>query len=286
MRRDQYKIGIILFGIQLLLMSILVYGGIINQIGSFRQYPLPLLLVLGIAVLILCIVSIFVIRSLFISSIRTRQQEVELLRLKYIEEQNRLHRQYRHDLYNHLTVISGLAQLGKTEQLLQYLESYLGIMNQSVMTIFSGLKELDVLLYSKLVSAKNHAVELSIQCLVHLICNQNYVVQIISILANALDNAIEAAANADGEKRVDLVISGDNKNYIFDITNTFQAGINFAQGVNVDGFTTKLKGKGGQGISIMRRGVDYLKGTMNYSISDGFCHLHIESPKSILEGTR
>lgn len=284
MGRDYYKTGIILFGIQLLLMSVLVYGGIISQIASFPQYPLSLLLVLGFAVLILCIVSIFIIRHLYINSIRSRQQEVELLRLKYIEEQNRLHRQYRHDLYNHLTVISGLAQLGKLDKLMNYLDSYLGVMNHTIINVSSGLKELDVLLYTKLVAAKNRAIEISIQCQEPLICSQNNVVRVISILANALDNAIEAAANADREKRVGMVIAGDRENYIFDVTNTFQADINFARGMNIDGFTTKAKGKGGQGIAIIRRGVEHLHGTMNYFVSDGFCHLHIESPRSVMEG--
>lgn len=284
MGRDYYKTGIILFGVQLLLMSILVYGTIISQIASFRPYPLPLLLVLGIAVLILCIVSIFVIRHLYIQSLRARQQEVELLRLKYIEEQNRLHRQYRHDLYNHLTVISGLAQLGRLDKLMEYLESFLDVMNQTIINVSSGLKELDVLLYTKIVAARNKAIEISVQCREPLVCDQNHVVQIISVLANALDNAIEAAANADGEKRVGMVISGDSQNYIFEVTNTFNPETNFARGLNVEGFTTKGKGKGGQGISIIRRGVERLRGTVNYNLSDGFCQLRIESPRSVLEG--
>lgn len=285
MGRDYYKTGIILFGIQLLLMSALVYGSIISQMGIFPPYPYPMLLVLGFAVLILCIISIFVIRHLYIQSLRARQQEVELLRLKYIEEQNRLHRQYRHDLYNHLTVISGLAQLGNLDKLMQYLESFLGVMNQTIINVSSGLKELDVLLYTKIVAAKNKAIEISIQCQEPLICSQIHVVRLISILANALDNAIEAAASSDGEKRVGMVISGDSNSYIFEVTNTFNPETNFARGLNVEGFTTKGKGKGGQGISIIRRGVEHLHGSMNYYVSDGFCHLRIESPRSILEGS-
>lgn len=282
MGRDYFKIGIILFGIQLLLMSILVYGSILSQFGDFPPYPSYLLLPIGIAILILCITSIFIIRQLYKKSISSRQQEVELLRLKHIEEQNRIHRQYRHDLYNHMTVISGLAQLGNLDHLMKYLDAYLGILNKGTINISSGLKELDVLLYTKFSLAKNSSIDISLQCLEPLCCSQDNVVRIITILANALDNAIQAAAQAGKEKRVGLKVSGDSDKYIFEVTNTFDPAIDFGSGLRVEGFTTKADGKGGQGIAIIRNTVRRLQGTVNYCVSEGFCHLRIEMPKCAL----
>lgn len=282
MRRDYYKTGIILFGIQLLLMSILVYGSILSQFGDFPPYPVYLLLAIGIAILILCIVSIFIIRQLYINSLRSRQREVELLRLRHIEEQNRIHRQYRHDLYNHLTVISGLAQIGNLDHLMKYLDAYLGVLNKGIFNVSSGLKELDVLLYTKFSLAQNKSIDISLQCLEPLCCSQDNVVRVITILANALDNAIQAADQAGEEKRVGLRVSGDSENYFFDVTNTFDPAIDFTGGLKVEGFTTKAGGKGGQGIAIIRKTVSRLQGTVNYSVDKGFCHLRIEMPKCAL----
>ena len=122
-RKCRYRVGIIT---RLVLFAEFIALDVDSGIWHHNQpdsiispAPLPLLLVLGFAVLILCIVSIFVIRHLC-QSLCARQQEVELLRLEDIEEQNRLHRQYRHDLYNHLMVISGLAQLGRLDKLMEY----------------------------------------------------------------------------------------------------------------------------------------------------------------------
>ena len=139
-----------------------------------------------------------------------------------------------------------------------------------------------MLLYTKIVAARNKAIEISVQCREPLVCDQNHGADNFSA-GQCPDNAIEAAANADGEKRVGMVISGDSQNYIFEVT-TFNPETNFARGLNVEGFTTKGKGKGGQGISIIRRGVERLRGTVNYNLSDGFCQLRIESPRSVLEG--
>jgi two-component system sensor histidine kinase AgrC len=282
LKRDYYKIGIILFGIQLLLMSILVYGCILSQFGDFPPYPVYLLLTIGIAILKLCIVSIFIIRQLYIDSMRSRQQEVELLRLKHIEEQNRIHRQYRHDLYNHMTVISGLAQMGNLDHLMKYLDAYLGVLNKGIINISSGLKELDVLLYTKYSLAQNKSIDISLQCLEPLRCSQDNVVRVITILSNALDNAIQAADTAGEEKRVGLQVSGDSDKYIFDVTNTFDPAIDLVSGLNMDGFTTKAGGKGGQGIAIIRKTVSRLQGSVNYSVAEGFCHLRIEMPKYAL----
>ncbi len=284
MGRDYYKTAIILFGVQLLLMSILVYGCILNQFGDFPPYPTYLLLIIGIGILILCISSIFVIRQLYINSLCARQQEVELLRLKHIEEQNRIHRQYRHDLYNHLTVISGLAQMGNVDQLMKYLDAYLGVLNKGIINVSSGLKELDVLLYTKLTLAQNKSINVSLQCLEPLRCSQVNIVGVITVLANALDNAIQAAAGAGEEKRVGLKVSGDSDKYIFDVTNTFDPDIDLDSGLKSEGFTTKVGSKGGQGVAIIRKTVRRLQGTVTYAVDDGFCHLRIEMPKDALEG--
>lgn len=280
--RDYYKTWIILFGIQLLLMSVLVYGCVLNQFGDFPPYPIYLLLAIGLIILILCLASIFSIRQLYINSLLSRQHEVELMRLKHIEEQNRNHRQYRHDLYNHLTVISGLAQLGNLDQLMKYLDAYLGEMNKGIFNVSSGLKELDVLLYTKLSLAQNKSIDVSFQCLEPLQCSHNNIIGVVSVLANALDNAIQAAAGAGEEKRVGLKVSGDSEKYIFDVINTFDPAIDFDWGLKVEGFTTKSGGKGGQGIAIIRKTVRGLQGSVNYAVDEGFCHLRIELPKRAL----
>lgn len=282
MVRDYYKKWIVLFGIQLLLMSVLVYGCVLSQFGDFPPYSIYLLLALGLIILILCLASIFSVRQLYISSLHARQREVELIRLRHIEEQNRIHRQYRHDLYNHLTVISGLAQLGKLDHLMKYLEAYLGEMNKGIFNVSSGLKELDVLLYTKLSLAQNKSIDVSFQCLEPLQCSHDNIVGVVSVLANALDNAIQAATGAGADKRVGLKVSGDSEIYTFDITNTFDPAIDFNSGLNIEGFTTKNGGKGGQGIAIIRKTVRSLQGSVNYAVDDGFCHLCIELPKSAL----
>jgi two-component system sensor histidine kinase AgrC len=157
-------------------------------------------------------------------------------------------------------------------------------MNKGIFNVSSGLKELDVLLYTKLSLAQNKSIDVNFQCLEPLQCSHNNIVGIVSVLANALDNAIQAAACADEEKRVGLIVSGDAEKYIFDVTNTFDPAIDLDGGLKIEGFTTKSGGKGGQGISIIRKTVQGLQGSVNYAVDEGFCHLRIEMPKRALGG--
>lgn len=264
-----------------MLLSLLVYGGVLNQLDNFPPYSNLLILVIGIIVLVVCISSIFFVRQTYRNDLLAQQRETELLRLRHVDAQNRLHRHYRHDLYNHLTVISGLAQLGKLDQLMKYLDAYLGEMNKGIFNASSGLKELDVLLYTKLAQAEGNAVEVSFQCFEPLNCVQTKVVGVVTILANALDNAICAAAAAGGDRRVSLEVSGDEEKYVITVANTYNPTIDLGRGLVRDGFTTKAEGEGGQGIAIIRKTVKGLQGTVDYRAVRGICNLRIELPKAV-----
>lgn len=276
------KLGFVLYGVQLMLLAMLVYGSVLNQFADFPAYSNVFILVLGLIILVVCISSVFFIRRTYRTDLLAQRRETELLRLRHVDAQNRLHRHYRHDLYNHLTVISGMAQLGKLDKLMEYLDAYLGEINQGIFSASSGLKEVDVLLYTKFAQAEANAVPISFQFLEPLECRYNQVVGIVTIFANALDNAIRAAATADGEPRVSLEVVGDKENYIITVTNTYDAAINLSEGLKTEGFTTKRGGEGGQGVAIIRKAVRSLRGVMAYDVAAGLCSLRVELPRAAL----
>ncbi|MGI6328167.1 MAG: Spo0B domain-containing protein [Dethiobacteria bacterium] len=90
---------------------------------------------------------------------------MESLKFKHIEEQNHLYRQHRHDLKNHLSIISGLAQTNEMERLKNYLSSYLDVIDKSIVSVDTGLKELDTLLYAKFTEAKRKNISIDYKCL-------------------------------------------------------------------------------------------------------------------------
>ena len=273
---------ILVFVLQLLLISVLVYGTVLRGMGRLPPCPKYILPIIVIVLLILCISSVIIVWLEHANRLLIRQREAELVRLKHIEDQNQAYRRHRHDLYNHLTVISGLAQLGKVERLMAYLDAYLRELNFGMFNISSGMEELDVLLHAKLALAQRESIAFSLHCLEPFQCNQTRIVDIISILANAMDNAIQAAADAK-DKNVGVTISRDSDKWVFEIVNTYDPSINLDSILKLRGFSTKSGGQGGQGLPIIHKTVRKLQGMAKYSVGKGICRLRIEIPNSSLE---
>ena len=284
MSRDNYKTAIILFAVQLLLMAVLVNSILAVRYGEFSLLlPEVLEPILGAAIFILSIASIFVIRNLYTSSIKAQRQKIEILRLKNIEEQNQIYRQHRHDLYNHLTVISGFAQLGRLENLREYLAAYLESINRSMVSIDTGLKELDILLYAKIREARDRGIEVKYGW-AQMECCQGRIIGVVAILANALDNAIRACEQAGEKKLLEIKVSEDPLDYIIEITNTYDPKIDLAKQLQIEGFTSKPGSSRGEGVSIIRKTVKNLRGRLDYEAEAGRCRLKVELPKLVLEG--
>lgn len=284
MSKNYYQAAIIIYAVQLYLLAILVPGNLVEEFGVFPYQSSMLQKGLGVFVFLLCMMSIFVIRQLYISSIKAQKHKLELLKIKNIEEQNRIYRQHRHDLYNHLTVISGLAQLGKLDSLREYLASYLDHYNKSIITVNTGVKELDILLFAKISQAKDKGIEVRYHWDESVECCPGQIVRIVSLMANALDNAIQACVKAQGQKALTVKISGDLVDYIFEVSNTFDTDIDLEMNLQIEGFTTKQGSSRGEGLAIMRKAVHKMKGNMSFIIENDFCHLKVEIPKMVLEG--
>lgn len=284
MSRYYYKIIIIIYSTQIFLLAVLVPGNWVEEVGIFPKSSLLFQQGLRIIIFTLCILSIFMVRQLHITSEKVQKQKLMQLKINNIEEQNRIYRQHRHDLYNHLTVISGLAQLGKLESLKSYLSSYIDNFNRSIVTVQSGVKELDILLFAKITEAKSQGIDVDYEWAESVDCCQTHIIRMISILANALDNAIRAAALCKEEKRMSIKIHGDSVDYIIEISNSYDRNIDLESKLQIEGFTSKPGSVRGEGVGIMRNAVKKLSGMMSITIKDDRFHLKFELPKHVLEG--
>jgi len=282
--KNYYNAAIILYALQLVLLVILVPGNLAENAGYFAETSSLFYQIIRAVILILCICSFFLIRQLYVSGIKAQKQKIELLKLKNLEEQNLIYRQHRHDLYNHMTVISGLAQLGKLDGLKRYLDAYIKNYSESLFNVDTGLKEVDVLFYAKISKAKSLGIDVQYSCQETLLAGAEQVISLVTILANALDNAIEAAARSVG-KKLAITIRGDLTDYIFEIANTYRPVPDLEKKLQTEGCYAQPEQRRGHGIGIMRRTVRKLQGNMAYDVLPGTCRLTIELPKIILGET-
>ena len=284
MPKDYYKAAIVIYTVQLLLLAVLVHSIMVEKFESFL-YPRmgDSALVLGTVALLLSIGSIFIIRNLYKNSLRIQQHMLDSLKFKHVEEQNRIYHQHRHDLHNHMTVVSGLAQIGQVDKLRDYLAFYLESIDKSIISVDTGLKELDILFSAKIAEAINREIEVDFNCNANVNCSQDRIIRLTAILANALDNAIRAADNVSDTKKLEIDIAEDAVDYVFTILNTYDPEIDLEKKIGIEGFTTKFGSPRGEGVSIMRKTVRSLGGALNYQIKQGSCRLKIELSKLALE---
>lgn len=128
MTKNYYKAASIIYALQLILLTVLINNMFMSRFNVFQSSNLENMeMFLSISVFFLNIAAVFVIRHLHLEGIRAHRLEMESLKFKHIEEQNHLYRQHRHDLKNHLSIISGLAQTNEMERLKNYLSSCLDV---------------------------------------------------------------------------------------------------------------------------------------------------------------
>jgi two-component system, LytTR family, sensor histidine kinase AgrC len=161
----------------------------------------------------------------------------------------------RHDFTNHIQVVHGLLQIGASKQAQEYLAS-LDKEVQSIEVIKLGIDHpgLLILLQTKKLTAQNHGIDMDISVSA---TSFSYIktTDLIKILSNLIDNAIDAAKEFPEEKRrIEFHCEADEERYIFKIINTGPAIIRDAP-VFKKGFTTKEAQDGkrrGQGLFIVK----------------------------------
>ncbi|GAB0166674.1 GHKL domain-containing protein [Lysinibacillus sp. CTST325] len=176
----------------------------------------------------------------------------------------------RHDFTNHIQVLHGFLQLDKPDQAKQYLSS----LSKEVQAIKSLKLNIDhpglaILLQTKKLTAQNHNIDMDFSVSQDAF-NKIKTTDLIKILSNLIDNAIDAANELPEEQRkITICCKADDKQYEFKVTNTgpniVEAGQIFKQG-----FSTKKPESGkirGQGLFIVHEIVNKYDGQISIDSS-------------------
>lgn len=127
----------------------------------------------------------------------------------------------RHDYSNHIQVVHGLLRLEQTDKALEYL-SILAKEIHMIKSIALDVNNpgLSVLLQTKKLAAQNHHIDIDIE-VVQDSYNSLTTTDLIKILSNLIDNAIDAATDLpEVERKMKIVCKVDANHYIFEVSNT------------------------------------------------------------------
>lgn len=251
-----------------------------EYINNFIVIPLLVIILLATNIFIL-----YLLKKVFIKNRKSEKLKLELRKYQYLESDLKLYRQHRHDMKNHLMIIYELVNNKQYDDLSDYTKKYLDITSNKLQRITTGVDELDVLIYSKFDEAKTLNINVDFHCSTKLNVHYNTIMDLISIISNLLDNAIEANAKIinPNDKTLSVAINEDQLDYTFIITNAFVNNIN-SNKFSIDGFTTKKNSdEHGLGIGIVTNLVSKYNGQLSVEIfNDIFYQIKIDFPKHLL----
>lgn len=280
--KEYYKI-MLLFGVQMMFLT----NFVINNFMKTHVYtPAKIQIVtemgLGVIVFFNSIASIFVVKKLYKTAQEQYVKKIHELKYANIEEQSKIQQQHKHDLLNHLNVLSVLAQDKRYVELDSYLCDYRDEINNVLVSVDTGLQEMDILLYSKINAAHRKNIVTNFKCTASIECKKRYIINLISILGNLLDNALEASEESE-ERLMSIYIKEDPIDYSILIQNSFRSlEASEPQILFQEGFSTRGPERG-RGLSIVRKLVDKFEGTISLDSRNRFFEVRVDLPKHRLK---
>ncbi|WP_342604898.1 ATP-binding protein [Peribacillus sp. FSL E2-0159] len=182
-------------------------------------------------------------------------------------------RSLRHDFSNHIQVIQGLLKLEENAKALEYLtglsKEVHSIESMKLDVIHPGLS---VLLETKRLSAQNYNIDIEIDVSTESF-NRVKTIDLIKLLSNVIDNAIEATIELpEQERRMNIACKANDEKYTFMVTNTGPMISELdLKNIFASGFSTKKAQKGkvrGQGLFIVKDLVNRYDGEIHVQSSE------------------
>ncbi len=252
---DRYQVLAILFGIE-----IPILGGLA-----------PMILVMGAAD----------------KSLREKNEYQEnylAAELEYIEQYKRSQtetRAFRHDIINNLSLTNMMLDEGKTEEASAHLKELLGNVQALSPQYITGDEMLDCIVAMKAAKMEELGITFSSDGVVDGGLNMKPM-DVCSIFANAIDNAIEAARKCpeDVETFVSLAIKRTEKFFVIRIENSAEGKVDVEKLLITSGYTSKKdKEHHGFGLRNIRLSVEKYDGLLKAESEEGRFMLSIMIPR-------
>lgn len=176
---------------------------------------------------------------------------------------------FRHDYINHIQVLHGLLQIDEVDQAKKYVDS----LSKDIQTIESIKLNLDhpglaILLQTKKLTCQNQQIDIQI-AVDDSPFDHIKTTDLINILSNIIDNAIEATMELPEEQRkITVSCKADELYYTFSITNAGRKLPDINQ-MFKQGYSTKKVEKGrvrGQGLFIVKEMINKYNGTITIDV--------------------
>jgi len=202
------------------------------------------------------------------SALHTQEKEYYFAQCQLMQDSVENIKTIRHDMKFHLAAAMDFTAKGKADEATAYLGGLLGDIEKN--EIYSNTNNIafDSIINFKLNDVKQKNIKLDIRILIPPVLNIE-VADIVTILGNLLDNAIDAVAKVD-EKVIKLDIEYSKESLFIQVENTFDGEVKHVKNDGVDKIiaTRKDKDYHGYGLKNIRKSVDKYHGHVDISHED------------------
>lgn len=250
---------------------------------EFRYHIMSIMFAIGIIILGIA-APVFVIISSADKALREQNKSQEAYmaaELEYIGRYKKKQvetRAFRHDIKNNLAITRMMLEEGHTEEAKEHIRDMLGEVSSLSPKYVTGDEMLDIIISMK----ADRMDELDIKFTLDGVTDGGLNIKpmdMCSIFANALDNAIEAASSCE-DPYVSFSIKRTDKFFIIKITNSASGKIDIEKLMSTSGYTSKSdKEHHGFGLMNVRRAVEECNGILKAESLDSSFTLSVMMPR-------
>ena len=247
----------------------------VNRVGTAVRIILSIVLFIWVVMNVM----FYFIVSILLDAAKSEQEKKILkiqekqydIQMKYINDSARA----RHDFRQILITLKNMAEVGNTDAVNACLADYMRELPTNETLVYTKNDALNAILNFYAAQAKNEGIEVSFSINID---KQQILsdVELCTMIGNLLENAIDAAKNADGKERfIELTMTTHGGCWLYIVeTNSFYGNIKEKNG---EYYSTKGSGRG-LGIASIRTTVERYKGKAEFSHYEQEFYVNIAIP--------
>ena len=203
------------------------------------------------------------------SALHTQEKEYYLTQCQLMQESSEKIKSLRHDMVTHLATLKDYTSKGKVDEVASYLNTLLGKISESEIYSETSNLAFDSIINFKLKNAKADNINLDMSIKIPPALNVD-VVDIVTILGNLFDNALDAVAKVE-EKIIKLDIEFSKGVLFIKIENSFDGIVKYTYGNAGEEkhmLSVKDGDEHGHGLKNIRRSVEKYNGYVRIDHTD------------------
>lgn len=278
-----YKIRIeknipLIFSLPIALTAVISMVVTINMLLVVDSNNYKFILINMVLIFIICIILIYIFNKIVNVMTENARQKILIRQNEYYEKQIEADRNYinhtrkiKHDMKNHMYAIKNMAKNNMSKDIITYTNDILGKIEGEKVYINTGNYLIDGILNVKFEEIKNQGIDFKYDVkMPEGIKLPEF--EVITILGNLLDNAIEGVGSIKDNRYIEVFISYKDSNLLIKIVNTFD-GLVIKDN---KGFVSRKGEKAYHGIGLenVREQVEKNNGYMN--IDTGNCMFAVD----------